>query len=99
MSTRRVTMADTHGGLGALTRPGVTVELSDGRSRLYARVMRVWRWRGAPRACPNGGTLRAWSVSRIVVSWTGGGSRELRALDAQPWGIVAVMVVDDEVRS
>lgn len=73
--------------------PGTIVRLSDGAGRrTFARVLRVWRWRGEPVEVENS-LLLPGHLSRVLVAGVGGADPVM--LDARKpggWGILGVMV-------
>lgn len=77
----------------AAVRPGAVVSIGRGEgTRVFVRVLRAWRWRGAPREllC---GYLQPGEFSRLVVAMPGGVPLELRAdAPASAWRITGVMV-------
>ncbi len=85
--------AISHAEVQAALHPGVVVSIGRGEgTRVFVRVLCVWRWRGEPRelVC---GYLRPGEASRMVVAMPGGVPVELRAdAPASGWRVTGVMV-------
>ncbi len=85
--------AVSHAEVQRAVRPGAVVSIGRGEgTRVFVRVLRVWRWRGEPREilC---GYLRPGEVSRMVVAMTSGVPVELRAdAPADGWRVTGAMV-------
>lgn len=86
--------AREHGvNINNITHRGSVVRLSDGTQRLYARVLRAWRWKSA--RCPRvrGQYIVAGDLVRVEVTWPGGLTRMVSLFDrSNPWGIAGVLV-------